>query len=409
MTANNLSGQPRSRTLSLLAAAGLALSLAACAGDHDHGEHAGHAGHDSHAGHNDHGAHAGHGDHAGHAGHAGHHGHSTEPDELGRRLWGMEHVMPPELYDELRANIPLFARYSNAEIDLAMEQMGPEYSWYISPPELRGDQGVLVLSHGFRERGDMMFRQSIQSYANIFPIAMAPGMAMMMNDNIQLALDDLREAGVRTVVVVPILSTSHNELMRQWEYVLGFRDEPEFATVGQVNTEGLELFIMPALNDDPMVAEMLLDYALDISENPANETIMVLAHGASGKNAAEDNVKELVILNNLARYIVEDGGFSSGFGFLLQDDAPPEIRAQNVERMREKVGEANARGERVLVVTNLIGSRTIQAKMRQDLAGMDYRLNARGLSEHENFTVWIGEMIREGFEKSTMPSAAAAR
>jgi len=401
MNTTNQSRQSMPWMPTLLAAAGLALSQAACGGAHDdHSGHAGHSAPDSAADHSG---------HAGHAGHEGHAGHSTEPDEMGRRLYGMEHQMPPELYDELRANIPLFARYSNAEIDLSMEQMGPEYSWYISPPELRGDQGVLMLSHGFRERGDMMFRRSVQNYANIFPTALAPGMAMMMNDHIQLALDDLRAAGVKTVVVIPILSSSHNELMRQWEYILGFRDQAEFASVGQVNTEGLEIIITEATNDNPMIAEILTDYAEEISENPANEFIMVLAHGASGADSEADNVKEREILNTLARYVVEDGGFAGGAGMLLQDDAPPEIRAQNVEAMRKVVADANAAGQRVLVVTNLLGSRTIQAKMREDLAGLDYRLNAKGLTQHENFTTWVGEMIRGGFEKAAAPASAAVQ
>ena len=396
----------------LLAAAGIAVSQAAFAGGHTGGDQTDHDSEASAAMEGmDHSQHQGEAaktmDHSGHSGHAGHAGHSTEPDELGRRLWGMEHTMPPELYDELREKVPLFARFSNAEIDLSMQQMGPEYSWYISPPELRGTQGVLVLSHGFRERGDLIFRDSIQSYANIFPMAMAPGMSMMMNDNIQLALDDLRAAGVKDVVVVPVLSSSNNELMRQWEYVLGKRDEAEIATVGQVNTEGLNIIWGRAADDDPMVAEILTDWALEISENPSKEFVMVLAHGASGMQADKDNIEERRVLNTLARYVVEDGGFAAGTGMLLQDDAPMEIRKQNVDAMRKLVAEANARGQQVLIVTNLLGSRTIQAKMRQDLKDLEYRINAKGLTQHENFPVWMGEVIREGFEKAAMPGSAA--
>lgn len=411
------SRQPLTWMPTLLAAAGLAVSPAAFSGGHTSGEPTDHDSQASAAMEGmDHSQHQGGGagaaqDHSGHAGHdshAGHAGHSTEPDELGRRLYGMKHVMPPELYDELREKVPLFSRYSNAEIDLAMEQMGPEYSWYISPPELRGNQGVLILSHGFRERGDTIFRDSVQSYANIFPTALAPGMSMMMNDNIQLALDDLRAAGVKDVVVMPVLSSSNNELMRQWEYILGERDEAEFATVGQVNTEGLNIIWGRAANDDPMIAEILTDWALEISENPAKEFVMVLAHGASGMKAEQDNVVELRNLNNLARYVVEDGGFAGGTGMLLQDDAPMEIRKQNVDAMRKVVAEANARGQQVLIVTNLLGSRTIQAKMRQDLKDLEYRLNAKGLTQHPNFTVWIGEVIREGFEKAALADRAAA-
>ena len=75
------------------------------------------------------------------------------------------------------------------------------------------------------------------------------------------------------------------------------------------------------------------------------------------------------------------------------------------------VETANARGENVLVVTNLIGTRTIQAKLRKDLAGLDYKFNKKGLVAHSNFMKWMGEAIREQLERNAaveMPAEAVA-
>ena len=52
----------------------------------------------------------------------------------------------------------------------------------------------------------------------------------------------------------------------------------------------------------------------------------------------------------------------------------------------------------MLIVTNLIGSRTIQAKLRKDLKGLDYKFNKKGIAEHDNFTKWMGESVRGELE-----------
>jgi hypothetical protein len=123
-----------------------------------------------------------------------------------------EHMQDPEhqhdaIADELRAKVPSYKNYSNADIGMSMAMMGPNYEWYISDTQLVGDRGLLILAHGFRDRGDRDFKQQVQPMANVFPTAFAFGMAMMMSDHIQLALDDLEAAGAKQIIVIPAVST----------------------------------------------------------------------------------------------------------------------------------------------------------------------------------------------------------
>lgn len=337
------------------------------------------------------GGHSGHGDHAGHQ-------MDTARDELGRRLWGQTHAMSPEMYDELRAKIPLYKGATKGTIDMTMVQMGPEYQWYISPATLKSDAGVLIMSHGFREQGDKMFRQSLSDIANALPTSLSLGMGMMMSDHVQLSINDLEAAGVDKIVVVPIVSNRYNELMRQWEYILGQRDTAEFVTVPQVKSKA-KIYLAKPPEDDPLIAEIIHDHALEISKNPAKDFVIIVAHGASGKDAAVDNPKEMAILETLARYVKEDGGFADVKAALLQDDAPAAIREANVQRLRAMAQGAIDKGQNVLIVTNLIGARTLQPKLRSDLKGIDYTFNAKGISQHPNFVEWIGEAVREVLEK----------
>ncbi len=325
-------------------------------------------------------------------------------DDKGRRLYGMKHNVTPAMANELRANIPLFADYSDAEIDLSMEMMGSNYEWYLSNAAVSGEQGLLLLMHGFRERGDAAFKEEMQPMATIFPTAMAAGMSMMMSDHIRWGVKDLEAAGVKTIVVVPIVSTKYNTMMRQWQYIFGQYDEASYATVPQVQTSAQILIANPP-GDNPLVAEILLDHAMDISEDPANEVVIIAAHGPSFE---EDNQKVLAELATLAKIVREDGDFANVEAITLQDDAPKSIRDRNVAKLRAMVEGAQADGKQVLVVTNLIGTRTIQAKLREDLKGLDFKFNKNGIAGHSNFMKWMGEAVREQLERNEVASAADA-
>jgi sirohydrochlorin ferrochelatase len=330
--------------------------------------------------------------------HSGHDmaGHSTEPDELGRRLYDMKHQMSPEITTELREKIPLFAQYSDAEIGMSMLMMGSNYEWYLSDSSVQGKQAVLILLHGFRD-GDPLFKKEVEGFSSLFPTAMAPGMSMMMSNHIQLAIDDLESAGAEQVVVVPIVSTSHNTMMRQWEYIFGIQEEAAYASVDRVESNAEILFAQPP-GDDPLIAEMLIDHALELSENPGKEVVIVAAHGPS---FGDDNQKVLAELANLAKIMMEDSDFADVQALTLQDDALPEIRDANVTKLRKMVTDATEAGNTVLVVTNLIGTRSIQSKLRKDLKGLDFKFNKKGLAQHPNFVEeWLAETIREQFENN---------
>jgi sirohydrochlorin cobaltochelatase len=356
------------------------------------------------------GDHAGHKDHAGHAGHGDHSGHamSTERDAEGRRLWGQTHAMTPAMYDELREKVPLYRNASKAVMDMSMVNMGAEYQWYVSPTTVRNEAGVLIMTHGFREQGDRLFKSQLGSLAGMLPTSLSLGMGMMMSDHVQLSIDDLEAAGVKTIVVVPALSTRYNELMRQWEYIFGRRNRAEFVSVKQVKPRA-ELLLANPPEDDPLVGEILLDHAREISSAPDKELVIIVAHGASGAAADEDNPREMKILETLGRYIKEDGGFADVQAALLQDDAPAEQRAANVARLRAVAQKAVDQGRTVLIVTNLIGARTLQPKLRSDLKGIEFKFNTKGIAQHPNFIEWIEETVRHQLEQQDAKRSAGNR
>ncbi len=300
------------------------------------------------------------------------------------------HDMSAELMDELREKVLLYREYSNQQIMFSMQMMGGNFPVYISDESVNGEIGVVLLAHGYDEKGDEKFIEAVSAVSGIFPTVAGIGMSMMVSDHLQLAVDRLVGSGAKKIVVIPIVATEHSTLVRQWQYIFGLLDEAAYATVPQVESAAEIVFAEP-FNDDPLVAEMMIDWANTMSEDPANETVLIVAHGPSEE---EDNTKVLAQLENLADMMRQDTEFSDVMAISLQDDSPTATRKENVKRLRSMAQEAVDNGQRVLIVTNLIAIRSIQHKIRDDLEGIPFTFNSKGLTAHPNFEKWLSETIR---------------
>lgn len=295
------------------------------------------------------------------------------------------HKMNQSMYDALRAKVPLYETYSNEEIDLSMIRMGPNYLAYVSGDGVTDENGVLVLAHGFGKVGDRVFKESLDPVANTFPTAIGFGMSMMQSDHIQEGVDRLTEAGAKKIIVVPALSSPWNTQMRQWEYMFDIHDNAGYLETPRIQTDA-EIIYTETLSDNRLVAEMILDHANELSEDPANELVIIVSHGPT---LEEDNNATLAMLEQLAAFVYGKGNFSNVKSISLQNDAPKPTRAANVETLRSWVKQANDADKDVLVITNLLATRTIQSQIRDDLKGLDFKFNPKGLSQHSNFVKWI--------------------
>ena len=144
------------------------------------------------------------------------------------------------------------------------------------------------------------------------------------------------------------------------------------------------------INDHHYAREIVYDHAMQISTVPAEETVIIVAHGPIDPS---DNSKQLSLMTNIANHVQRKGHFHEVIPFSLQDDASPEVRADNVKRLRETIEMNTANNRRVLIVTTLMSSEVIQARVERELAGLSYFLNSNGLVEHPYFLEWINEAI----------------
>ena len=351
-----------------LGAAGLGLGLALAQAQEDHDAHRAH-------------------------GYQGHDMPMPPPDELGRRRMGMDmrDMLSDDVVAGLKEKIALYGLLTDNELRINVAQMGENYTWYVSDADVRGDIGVLVLSHGVSEAGDRIMTDSMRAIAGEYPTAIGYGMAMMTSSHLQAAIDDLEAAGATTIVLVQTTSTVHNSMTRQWEYILGRRDESSYLTVKPIET-GAKLVFAPHMDDHPLIAEILSDHAREISTDPDNEALFLIAHGPEDDF---DNELDLPVIESLAEQVQAATGISEVRAINLQDDAIPPVREGNVRQLKRWMQQAQRKGKKLIVVSPASSADGLQHHIKQDLIGLDYTFNEKGLSQHPNFTEWVVTTVQQ--------------
>ncbi len=332
--------------------------------------------------------------------HSHQHNHGAEVPEMGpdgKRLDSYEtkHDMDSETLNLLRARIAVYRGLTDRELNMNMSAMGPNYEWYASDPTMRGEIGVLILSHGVGENSDRMLIEALKPISSKYPTAVGFGMAMMKSSQLQSAVDDLTKRGVKKIVVVPNgTTTPYNSLSRQWKYIFDLGEEATYLEVPKVNSEAT-FHMTEHFGASPLITDILYDHIKEVSKNSANEVVVIIGHGPEDN---EDNVPDLDILSVHVERIREKNEFADIKIANLQDDALAPIRKSNVKRIRRWIKKAGDKGQDVIVVSIAAASHGVQTHIRQDLRGLEYVFADKGMSEHPKYVQWMESAIAKTME-----------
>jgi hypothetical protein len=147
---------------------------------------------------------------------------------------------------------------------------------------------------------------------------------------------------------------------------------------------------MEPLNDSAVVVEILLDRAQEISERPAREQVLIVAHGP---NDEADNQRWNAIIRSIADRLRKRGGFKNAEGLTLRDDASSEVRNRAVQALRSRVEAIDGAGDRALVIPLLLAPGGIEHKIELELRGMAYAFNTKTLLPDSRLSEWIRSQI----------------
>lgn len=270
--------------------------------------------------------------------------------------------------------------------------------------------GILIMAHGGGTTWNNLVKEAAQPLTNNYPVEFAWGMANFVS--LQKAVKNLEAQNINRIIVVPLFISKHSPIIRQAEFLMGLRDEladqpmpvmhysDEFVEMTGVEINDSHLMhnmLFPptlnpiklktpvqfteALDDHPVVADILHDRILSLSESPANETIILAAHGPNGE---EDNTGWVQSLESLSAQVQEkqkengEKQFRHIISLTVRDDAPEAIHEQAKQHLRASVRQGNISGETIVIPVFLSpGGR--EKSIAQRLEGLNFKWNGETL------------------------------
>lgn len=243
----------------------------------------------------------------------------------------------------------------------------------------QSEKGILVLAHGsVIPEWNEQVREAVRPLEERYNVDVAFGMADQKN--IQEAVTRLEERGARLIIAVPLFISSHSPIIHHTKRILGLDPAfPQRYLRGDVN------FVMTgALDTSPLVSEIVLERAQELSENPSGEVVVLVGHGP---NEPEFNALWLRDMKQIGGFVEDKGGFKDVLVATVRDDAPREVQEEAARQLREMVKEAGS-DSRVLVIPYVLASGGIEEGIKERLEGLDFQFGSPILP-HPNITKWI--------------------
>ncbi len=275
--------------------------------------------------------------------------------------------------------------------------------------------GVLLLAHGGQPQWNERVQAVARSVDQAQPTEVAFGMASRAS--IQAAVDKLTARGVTSIVAVPLFVSSYSSVITSTEYLLGLRpvapadlkifarmdhskhgapaDEhaahaPAADPASPVTTK-LSVRMTAAFNRHPLIAQIAADRARSISKSPANEAVILVAHGPVPE---DDNRRWLADMAVLAEQVKAAAPFASVDYLTVRDDAGPAMREAATRDLRSRVEQQVAAGRTVLIVPHLMSFGGIEQGIRQRLEGLSYVMTVQALMPDDRIAEWVRASAR---------------
>ncbi|MCP9470449.1 MAG: hypothetical protein NNA31_10675 [Nitrospira sp.] len=253
--------------------------------------------------------------------------------------------------------------------------------------------GVVVMPHGSTQPWNDAVEATMRPLMAKYPIEMAYGMGDPFI--IQDAVSRLEQRGIRHVVFVRLYALDHH-MKSLTDYILGLSDQPpgdghdgghgSTSAPPQVRT-AVTFSAFGGYEQNPDIATVLHKRIAELSQDPTEETVLLLAHGDGTDEG--DNRWIAVMNEHIARLRQEPhcAKLKDIKAFTVREDWPGK-REKAVAAVRSTIEEAS-RDSRVLVIAHrLYGA----GPYRHMLAGLNFELNDKGLAD-PILTRWLDERL----------------
>ena len=278
----------------------------------------------------------------------------------------------------------------------------------VAPPPQPAHVGTIVVAHG----GDSSWNRRVREVAEAARTGGPVEVSFLMGPEaatarFQDAVARLERVGVREIVVVPMLVSSHSGHYDQIRHLVGDDVQLDSAMAHHLHMAGIArpmaktpLRTTKALDNAPEVARVLTDRARALAPKAGDRAVLIVGHGP---NSAEDYAAWMENLRPIADSVKAWGGFRDVRVELVRDDAPVAVRAEAVRRIRELVElQRLVTGYDVIVIPVLISKGGVSRdRVPNDLRGTPSIYSGEPLLPHPAMASWIEERVRQAVGRAT--------
>ncbi|MCM3135717.1 cobalamin biosynthesis protein CbiX [Paenibacillus polysaccharolyticus] len=142
--------------------------------------------------------------------------------------------------------------------------------------------GVLIISHGSQEKTWVESVDDAISRLNLpDPLPVEAGFLELVDGRlIQDGINRLEGQGVTDLLVVPLFVSSGSTHVDEIEYAIGAKDAPERETDLEPFEVKARVHFGYPVDNDPDIAVMVWDKVRSLSQQPDQETILLVGHGS---------------------------------------------------------------------------------------------------------------------------------
>ncbi|PCJ39529.1 MAG: hypothetical protein COA71_13815 [SAR86 cluster bacterium] len=261
------------------------------------------------------------------------------------------------------------------------------------------DLGVMVMAHGGGEEWNAGVLNVVEPLKDNYNIEVAFGMADAYS--LQETVSTLEASGAKRIVVVRLFVSGESWYERT-QQILGLQEgapERAEAPMGmqmpgmrmefwQLESDASFAMSLEGLSEAEEMDQILLERALNLSENPAVEDVLILAHGPGDD---DENERWLANIGSRAELLETESPFRRVKVATLREDWMDK-REEAEREIRAFVENASNQNGRAIVLPYRVQGFGPYATV---LEGLDYRADGQGLVPHPAVTQWIEGQILE--------------
>jgi hypothetical protein len=262
--------------------------------------------------------------------------------------------------------------------------------------------GVVVITHGapIPQWNETVMRV-ISTVKSPYPIEPA-FMDFDEERTLAKAAGRLEDKGVNEILIVHVSPSSYSSHHEEVRYLAGLRKDLGVYTedAGPPIESNSRFAVSPCMDDHPLAVEIVKDYARELSQNPAQESLMLVGHGPVEEL---ENIMWVRQLEKIGREIQKTVPFKEVACMTLRADAADLVRAQAHEDVRKTALRLSAQGPVIIVICG-IGIKMLQFELQHLLRGVpSVTINQKGFINHPNTVKWIEAAIQQGMQQPQVP------